>query len=91
MFLGVKVGGASVIRLDIHVVCQVHEEGLLGCLRARLLKHPSKALEIEVHTEAQVGSRCSRISILSHYLVFAPVEIQMRRAFAFRCSMNFSV
>ena len=35
MFLGVEVRGASVIRLAIHVVGQVHEVGLLGCLRAR--------------------------------------------------------
>ena len=62
--LGVEVGGASVIRLAIHVVGQVHEEGLLGCLRAR--KHLSK--ETEVHAEAQVDGRCSRISGLSCYL-----------------------
>ena len=35
MFLGVEVRDASVIRLAIHVVGQVHEVGLLGCLRAR--------------------------------------------------------
>ena len=75
MFLGIEVRGASVIRLAIHVVCQVHEEGLLGCLRAR--KHPSNfernyapGEESWIRAQADSEARKKRVFSTHSYFVF---------------------
>ena len=67
-------------------LAMVQEVGVRGCLRAR--KHPSK--ETEVHAESLVGVRCSRNSAEA-LVVFAAVEIPLRRTFALRCRMKLSV